>query len=75
MFLYGKQSMEQVTVPLIVHGKDVTACGTNKPLPVFTPYPEKSDTLALSATPQLCIQAIESCASAFKIWKHTLPTE
>lgn len=68
--------MISTVVPLLIHGNDITP-STTRPAPVFTPNPDNPDnpdnrdTSAVGATPELCVQTVESCANAFASWKNT----
>ncbi|KAJ4310725.1 hypothetical protein N0V94_008299 [Neodidymelliopsis sp. IMI 364377] len=60
--------MAAVTVPLIIHGEDVTVSVTNKPAPFFMPYPEKNDTSLLRGKSNEVQQLIEQEISCSKVW-------
>ncbi|KAJ4286517.1 hypothetical protein N0V90_013217 [Kalmusia sp. IMI 367209] len=65
------------TVPLLIDGAEVTA-SDNVALPLFSPNPENSNNKGISAvgaSPEVCIRAVESSATAFTTWKDSHPTE
>ncbi|TLS20212.1 uncharacterized protein PpBr36_11493 [Pyricularia pennisetigena] len=66
-------STERPVTPLIIHGQDVTP-SQHPEAPCFVPnqsLPGGRDTLALGATPELCVKAADSCASAFATWRNS----
>lgn len=69
--------MTSFTVPLIIGGKEFVP-HEKQPIPLFKPNPHnaKNDGIsAVGATPNLCVQAVDSCAEAFIGWKDSHPTE
>lgn len=64
-------------VPLIIHGDNITSFGSLQPSLLITSDETRGprDTIALGANPELCLKAVESCATAFCEWKKTTPLE
>lgn len=61
--------MAALAVPLIIDGRDVLLASH-----IFVPNPDDPNPVlwrATGATPELCVEAIESCATAFKTWRNT----
>lgn len=69
--------MVSLTVPFIINGAEVIP-SINQPAPLFDPNPDNSNNHGISAvgaTPELCVQAVESCAHTFITWKESQPSE
>ncbi|ETS72954.1 hypothetical protein PFICI_15346 [Pestalotiopsis fici W106-1] len=69
--------MASEIVPLIINGENITTFGSLQPS-VLVPSDETrgpQETVALGATPELCLKAVESCETAFSKWRKTSPLE
>ncbi|GKZ33660.1 hypothetical protein AbraIFM66950_003689 [Aspergillus brasiliensis] len=61
-------------IPLIIHGKDVLLSNNDRKHPISSTSAPHLKSFQ-GATPDLAIQAVESCASAFPTWSQTPPEE
>ncbi|RAL04552.1 aldehyde dehydrogenase [Aspergillus ibericus CBS 121593] len=66
--------MMNTTLPLIIHGKDIVLPNHDHHYPISSNSAPQL-TAFQGATPELAIQAVESCASAFPTWSRTTPSQ